>query len=79
VSAEDRQILDTGNIPFWTGTGLYPSASVRMDFRGPDIDHEDGGMMAIIRVLPQDNGSTSKSSKPKGPVEASRATAAQMR
>jgi len=36
-----------------------------MDFRGPDVgdfvyhchilDHEDGGMMAIIRVLPRTN------------------------
>jgi FtsP/CotA-like multicopper oxidase with cupredoxin domain len=88
VSAEDRQILDTVNIPFWTGTGPYPSVTVRMDFRGPDIgdfvyhchilDHEDGGMMAIIRVLPP-NGSTSKGSKPRGPVQASRGVAAQVR
>ena len=44
----------------------YPSVTLRMDFRGPDIgdfvyhchilDHEDGGMMAIIRVLPQTKG-----------------------
>jgi FtsP/CotA-like multicopper oxidase with cupredoxin domain len=89
VSADDRQILDTVNIPFWSGTGPYPSVTVRMDFRGPDIgdfvyhchilDHEDGGMMAIIRVLPQDNGSASRSSKPKGPVEASRGAAARTR
>ena len=89
VSAEDRQILDTVDIPFWTGTGPYPSVTVRMDFRGPDIgdfvyhchilDHEDGGMMAIIRVLPRDNGSSSKSSKPKGPMEASRGGAARIR
>jgi len=40
--------------------------TVRLDFRGPDIGdfvyhchilaHEDGGMMAIIRVLPRDAG-----------------------
>jgi len=57
-----RQFLDTVDIPAWSGVGPYPSVTVRMDFRGPDIgdfvyhchilEHEDGGMMAIIRVLP---------------------------
>ena len=51
-----------GWVPYWTGTGPYPSLTVRADFRGPDIGdfvyhchilgHEDGGMMATIRVLP---------------------------
>ncbi len=50
------------NVPFWKGKGPYPSVKVRMDFRGQDIgdfvyhchilEHEDNGMMAIIRVLP---------------------------
>jgi FtsP/CotA-like multicopper oxidase with cupredoxin domain len=50
-------------VPFWSGTGPYPSVTVRMDFRGPDIGdfvyhchilgHEDNGMMAIIRVRPK--------------------------
>jgi len=63
VEKNEQQILDTVNIPYWTGTGPYPSVTVRMDFRGPDVgdfvyhchilDHEDGGMMAIIRVKPQ--------------------------
>jgi hypothetical protein len=45
-----------------------------MDFRGPDVgdfvyhchilDHEDGGMMAIIRVLPR-NGSGAAATKTK--------------
>ena len=57
------QYRDMINIPYWTGTGPYPSVKVRMDFRGPDIGdfvyhchilgHEDSGMMAIIRVLPK--------------------------
>jgi FtsP/CotA-like multicopper oxidase with cupredoxin domain len=82
VSAEDQQILDTVNIPFWSGTGPYPSVTVRMDFRGPDVgdfvyhchilDHEDGGMMAIIRVLPKDNGSAAKNSKAPGTIAVSR-------
>jgi FtsP/CotA-like multicopper oxidase with cupredoxin domain len=63
VSGEEKQMLDTVDIPFWSGTGPYPSVTVRMDFRGPDVgdfvyhchilDHEDGGMMQIIRVLPK--------------------------
>jgi FtsP/CotA-like multicopper oxidase with cupredoxin domain len=57
------QYRDMINIPYWTGTGPYPSVKLRMDFRGPDIGdfvyhchilgHEDSGMMAIIRVLPR--------------------------
>jgi FtsP/CotA-like multicopper oxidase with cupredoxin domain len=60
---EQRQFLDTVNIPYWTGSGPYPSVTVRLDFRGNDIgdfvyhchilEHEDEGMMAIIRVLPR--------------------------
>jgi FtsP/CotA-like multicopper oxidase with cupredoxin domain len=63
VPVSERQVIDTVDIPYWTGTGPYPSIKVRMDFRGPTVgdfvyhchilDHEDGGMMAIIRVLPR--------------------------
>jgi FtsP/CotA-like multicopper oxidase with cupredoxin domain len=70
VAATERQILDTVDIPYWTGTGPYPSVTLRMDFRGPDVgdfvyhchilDHEDGGMMAIIRVLPRSGSSSAK-------------------
>jgi FtsP/CotA-like multicopper oxidase with cupredoxin domain len=46
------------------GSGAYPSATLRMDFRDPEIagtfvfhchvlDHEDAGMMAKIRVNPR--------------------------
>jgi len=58
----EQQFLDMIQVPYWSGSGPYPSVKVRMDFRGPDIGdfvyhchilaHEDGGMMAIIRVLP---------------------------
>ena len=61
VTPSRRQFLDMIQIPYWTGSGAYPSVTVRMDFRGPDIGdlvyhchilgHEDNGMMAIIRVL----------------------------
>jgi len=60
VPVPNGQYLDMIQIPYWTGTGPYPSVKVRMDFRGPDIGdfvyhchilgHEDNGMMAIIRV-----------------------------
>ena len=62
VPASQQQYYDTYQVPFWSGTGPYPSVTVRADFRGPDIGdfvyhchilgHEDAGMMAIIRVLP---------------------------
>jgi FtsP/CotA-like multicopper oxidase with cupredoxin domain len=62
VPAAQQQFYDTIQVPYWTGTGPYPSVTVRADFRGPDIGdfvyhchilgHEDNGMMAIIRVLP---------------------------
>ena len=73
VSSKESQILDTVDLPYWTGSGPYPSIKVRMDFRGPDVgdfvyhchilDHEDGGMMAIIRVLPRTQGSNSTAKK----------------
>jgi FtsP/CotA-like multicopper oxidase with cupredoxin domain len=63
VAAADRQMLDTVQVPYWSGTGPYPSVTLRMDFRGEVVgdfvyhchilDHEDGGMMAIVRVLPK--------------------------
>ena len=62
VPVTNPQYLDTVNIPYWTGTGPYPSVTVRMDFRGSVVgdfvyhchilEHEDGGMMATIRVNP---------------------------
>ncbi|MFL6690937.1 MAG: multicopper oxidase family protein [Alphaproteobacteria bacterium] len=63
VSAREHQWRDTYQVPYWTGKGRYPSIKVRMDFRGAVagdfvyhchiLDHEDRGMMAIIRVLPR--------------------------
>ncbi len=58
-----QQYLDTAEIPFWSGHGPKPSITVLMDFRGKItgdfvyhchiLEHEDGGMMAIIRVKPK--------------------------
>lgn len=62
VAVTNPQYLDTVNVPYWTGTGPYPSVTLRMDFRGSVVgdflyhchilEHEDGGMMATIRVNP---------------------------
>lgn len=63
VPLSQQQYYDTYPIRYWTGSGAYPSITVRMDFRGPVVgdfvyhchilDHEDGGMMAIVQVNPQ--------------------------
>jgi FtsP/CotA-like multicopper oxidase with cupredoxin domain len=62
VPVNNGQYLDMLQVPYWSGSGPYPSVKVRMDFRGPLIGdfvyhchilgHEDNGMMAIIRVKP---------------------------
>ncbi len=62
VPVSGGQYLDTINVPYWSGSGPYPRIKVRMDFRGNVsgdfvyhchiLQHEDAGMMAIIRVLP---------------------------
>ncbi|HEY4113087.1 MAG TPA: multicopper oxidase domain-containing protein, partial [Rhizomicrobium sp.] len=63
VPKQQQQFYDTYQVPYWAGDGPFPSIKVRMDFRGPTVgefvyhchilDHEDGGMMGIIRVLPK--------------------------
>jgi FtsP/CotA-like multicopper oxidase with cupredoxin domain len=57
-------LRDTINVPYWRGKDTpYPSVTLRMDFRDPNavgtfvyhchlLEHEDGGMMGTIRVLP---------------------------
>lgn len=61
VPKKQQQFYDTIQVPYWDGVSqTYPSVKVRMDFRGAVVgdfvyhchilDHEDGGMMAIIRV-----------------------------
>jgi FtsP/CotA-like multicopper oxidase with cupredoxin domain len=60
----DPSLRDTIDLPFWDGKGAYPSVKLRMDFRSPEIagtflyhchilEHEDGGMMGVIRVKPR--------------------------
>jgi FtsP/CotA-like multicopper oxidase with cupredoxin domain len=60
-------LRDTVNVPYYNGKALiYPSIRVRMDFRDPSavgdfvyhchlLEHEDNGMMGLIRVEPADS------------------------
>jgi len=62
-------------VPAWDGNPAHPysSVSLLMDFRGPDIgnfvfhchilEHEDGGMMNIIQVVPATNAKKSGEKK----------------
>ena len=62
IPKDKQQFYDTFQVPAWTGKGPYSSIKVKMDFRGAVVgdyvyhchilQHEDGGMMAIIRVRP---------------------------
>ncbi len=64
IPKEQQQLYDVFPVPYWNGDAgtPFPSITVKLDFRGKDVgdfvyhchilDHEDGGMMAIIRVLP---------------------------
>lgn len=57
-------LRDTVNVPYYDGRAFeYPSVRLRMDFRDPNtigdflyhchlLEHEDGGMMGLIRVEP---------------------------
>jgi FtsP/CotA-like multicopper oxidase with cupredoxin domain len=59
-------LRDTVNVPFWDGkTATYPVVKLRLDFRDPNtvgtfvyhchiLEHEDGGMMGLIRVEPKE-------------------------
>ncbi len=69
VSVNDPAIRDTYVLPYWSGSGPYPTVTLAMDFRDPNIvgtfvyhchilGHEDGGMMGAIQVLPT-SGTTS--------------------
>ena len=64
VAITNPELRDTVIVPAWSGTGAYPTVTLRMDFREPQIagkfvyhchilDHEDAGMMAIIQVNPK--------------------------
>jgi len=66
IPKKQQQLYDVFQVPYWDGKGDPTNIKVKMDFRGPTVgdfvyhchilDHEDLGMMAIIRVLPKAGG-----------------------
>jgi FtsP/CotA-like multicopper oxidase with cupredoxin domain len=69
IPVDEPFLRDTVNVPFLTNKMLqYPNVRLRMDFRDPNtlgtfvyhchlLEHEDGGMMGLIRVEPADGQS----------------------
>lgn len=72
IPIDEPFLRDTINVPYWDGKGPeYPSVKLRMDFRDPNsvgtfvyhchlLEHEDGGMMGLIRVNPRAAAATAK-------------------
>jgi len=68
-------LRDTVNVPYWDGKNpVYPRVRLRMDFRDPNavgtypyhchlLEHEDSGMMGLIRVEERRQQSTVESRK----------------
>jgi FtsP/CotA-like multicopper oxidase with cupredoxin domain len=64
IPLDEPYLRDTVNVAYWDGqSAQYPSVRLRMDFRDPNVvgtfvyhchllEHEDGGMMGLIRVEP---------------------------
>jgi FtsP/CotA-like multicopper oxidase with cupredoxin domain len=64
IPLDEPYLRDTINVAYWDGKSAeYPSVRLRMDFRSPNVvgtfvyhchllEHEDGGMMGVIRVDP---------------------------
>jgi FtsP/CotA-like multicopper oxidase with cupredoxin domain len=65
IPLDEPFLRDTINVSYWDGVSkAYPSVKLRMDFRDPNVvgtfvyhchllEHEDGGMMGLIRVEPK--------------------------
>lgn len=65
VPLNEPFLRDTIDVRYWDGkSARYPSVTLRMDFRNPEaagtfvyhchlLEHEDGGMMGTIRILPK--------------------------
>ena len=68
MAVNEPFLRDTVNIPYWDGkSSRYPSVKLRIDFRDPNIigtfpyhchllEHEDGGMMGLVKVEPRAPG-----------------------
>jgi FtsP/CotA-like multicopper oxidase with cupredoxin domain len=62
LAVNEPFLRDTVNVPYWDGKNpVYPQVRLRMDFRAPNavgtypyhchlLEHEDSGMMGMIRV-----------------------------
>jgi FtsP/CotA-like multicopper oxidase with cupredoxin domain len=69
VPINEPFLRDTVNVPYYSDRMLeYPSVRLRMDFRDPNsvgtflyhchlLEHEDGGMMGTVQVLPKPTAS----------------------
>ncbi len=87
VPVNEPFLRDTVNVPYYNGRTLqYPSVRLRMDFRDPNtvgtflyhchlLDHEDGGMMALIRVEPATAAAPSGAAAPPPSAAANAGTA----
>jgi FtsP/CotA-like multicopper oxidase with cupredoxin domain len=76
-AVNEPYLRDTVNVPYFNGRTLeYPSVRLRMDFRDPNavgtfvyhchlLEHEDGGMMGLIRVEPAEQEHEHTSSRAK--------------
>jgi FtsP/CotA-like multicopper oxidase with cupredoxin domain len=76
VPIDEPFLRDTINVPYFNNKGLaYPSVKLRMDFRDPNtvgtfmyhchlLEHEDGGMMGLIRVEPANQSEKGKAPLP---------------
>ena len=72
LAVNEPFLRDTVNVPYYNGRMLsYPGVRLRMDFRDPNIvgtfvyhchllEHEDGGMMGRIQVLPRTTATSTK-------------------
>jgi FtsP/CotA-like multicopper oxidase with cupredoxin domain len=81
-AVNEPYLRDTVNVPYFNGRTLeYPSVRLRMDFRDPNavgtfvyhchlLEHEDGGMMGLIRIEPAEQAGKRVSSRstPKVPA-----------
>jgi FtsP/CotA-like multicopper oxidase with cupredoxin domain len=75
-------LRDTVNVPYFDGKALvYPAVRLRMDFRDPNsvgdfvfhchlLEHEDNGMMGLIRVEPADGTTVSNRGSRRGKTAA---------
>jgi FtsP/CotA-like multicopper oxidase with cupredoxin domain len=72
IPVNEPFLRDTVDVPYFDGkTAGYPSVTLRMDFRDPNIagsflyhchllEHEDNGMMGLVKVEPADPKKSAK-------------------